>query len=960
MPEINRRSFIARSAAVGAAAFATPMFGEGLAAAAPGRPPGLDALTSAWLPRREVVHWPAVSNFWGAVGTGGNVLAIRNFTLAPYLDDGGDSCVLSIDGVPVPTGSARWSAHEITRKAATASGVEVYTATRLAFERNTLLQRITVSNPTATSLVVSVEANPRIARGAMPATWAWDPPRPGGDHTFTARQVSGANLLISDSGSSAVTAFAFAPAPTLAVGPTGGTARWSVAAGQSMTIDTVMEVGQTSTGAPLVDITDATETLAACNATIRRFQATFSAAAEEWRSRWYEAFTPDNGHYSGFLPVLRTDETDIARLYYMAILSVLVCERTNLSPAFSDVLGRPSEGFRGLDRVYVTGSPEWASTVSYFWDTSYCSVILAMLDPQMMKAKTAYWITKDIYAGYAIDWVSGNTVGPWYSANDLSVFTTTLNYVNHSGNLAFLDTTIPGTGKTVQEHLRSIATHWESLVPQGQSLADYGENHNLLEVLPKYTHQVASFNAGNVWMMEQAADLHRRTGDQAAANDLTDKADHLRREVLALYDPENNGVWNCRNNDGATVAVRTVLDFAIAGRLLAPSLSEEQKAAMKRFAATELLVGDWMRALSLSDSQAPVSRTDHGTTGAYDSWPALTAQTFARFGDYPKLLAQLKGFAGVTRRGPFSQSHQLLQIVGVSVADRPALNPAGAVTVSAWICPSQWPTEVWQGSILAKDSWGNRDGGYVLRGGAGGEISFVVALDGRFTEVRTTATIPTSGWHHVAGVYDGEGMQIFIDGVVRATRSATGTPTPSTGTHLVVGNCPSDLSRRFTGSVDEARVYARALSAAEIHAQYAATSPTTGADDSSLALRLPFDEGQGTTTTEAVTDQEFDVDGATWGSGRDGFGAALTFSEEAGSFHAVIASPSGLQCFNNLAGGAFADVIITDLFGYTPDGTTAELRDATTPRGINATLSGVVFNGRRHSITSGPEGLSLT
>lgn len=959
MPGINRRSFLGRSAGVGAAAFATPLFTAALAAAAPGRPPRLEALTSAWLPRREVMHWPAVSNFWGAVGTGGNVLAIRNFTLAPYLDDGGDSCVLSVDGVPVPADAVRWSAYEITRKGGTASGVEVRTATRLAFERNTLLLRITVVNPTDAAAVVSVDANARIARGAMPATWAWDPPRPGDDHTFTTHQVRD-DLVISDSRSSAVTVFAFSSGPALAVGPNGGSARWSVAAGRSVTIDIVMEVGRTSTGGPLAGIADARETLAAGRATIRGFEAAFHTAAEEWRSRWREAFTPGNRHYSGSLPVLRTDDADIARLYYMAVLSVLVCERTNLSPRFSDVLGRPAGGFRGLDRVYVTGSPEWAATVSYFWDTSYCSVVLALLDPQMMKAKTAYWISQDIYAGYAIDWVSGRTVGPWYSANDLSVFTTTLNYVNHSGDLAFLGTAVPGTGRTVQEHLRSIATHWETLVPQGQSLADYGENHNLLEVLPKYTHQVASFNAGNVWMMQQAAELCRRTGDEAAADDLDGRADDLRQEVLALYDPGNGGVWNCRDNDGATVAVRTVLDFALAGRLLAPALTEAQKAGMKRFAATELLVGDWMRALSLSDSQAPVSRTDHGTTGAYDSWPALTAQTFARFGDYPALLAQLRSFAGVTAQGPFSQSHQLLQLAGVSVADRPALNPTGAMTVSAWVSPSRWPTEVWQGSIVTKDSWGGRDSGYALRGGAGGEISFVLALDGRFTEVRTSVVVPATGWHHVAGVYDGEQMQIYVDGAPRAARSVTGTPTPSSGTPLVTGNCPSDPSRRFTGSIDEARVHARALSDAEIHALYAATTSPTGAGDSSLVLRLPFDEGQGTTTTEAVTDQECAIEGATWAGGREGLGAALAFSEQAASPHAVIASPGGLQCFNNLAGGAFADVIITDLFGYTPEGTTAGLRDAAVPRGITATLSGVVFDGRRHTITSGPEGLSLT
>lgn len=665
-----------------------------------------------------------------------------------------------------------------------------------------------------------------------------------------------------------------------------------------------MEVGETSTGKPLADINDGNGVVDACNATLGAFGAAFNTARKSWEKRWQDAFTPGNGHYSGSLPVLtNTNDTAIARLYYMSILSVLAMERTNLGPEFSTILGRPTGpgAFQGCDRVYVTGAPENASTVTYFWDTSYSSIIQTLLDPQTVRTVATYWLTKDIYAGYAIDWVSGKTVGPWYSANDLTVFTTILNYVNYSGDVSFLDTTISSSGKTVLEHLKAISTNWQRLVPQGQSLADYGENHNLLEVLPKYVHQVPSFNAANVWMMQQAAGLFDRAGDKATAKDLADRAEALLIEVLKLYDPANKGVWNCRRNDGTTVAVRHVLDFAIAGNLLAPSLTDEQKTAMKQFATDELLAGDWMRALSLADSMAPVARTDHGTSGAYDAWPSLTAQTFARFGDYPAFLSLLRRFAGVTGQGPFSQSHEIVQSAGVSVTDRPALNADGAVTVSAWISPSSWPTRVWQGSIIAKDSWGSEDAGYVLRGGADGQISFVVALNGRFTDVQTTTTVPTSGWHHVAGVYDGEKLQIFIDGTVQATRAATGQITPSTGTPVVVGNHPSDSTRRFSGGIDEARVYTRALSATEINAQYEAATPATGATDSSLVLRLPFNEGKGTKTTELITAQASNIEGAAWCSSRTGFGTALALSAATTDYHAAIAPASQLQVFNNCA-----------------------------------------------------------
>ena len=59
----------------------------------------------------------------------------------------------------------------------------------------------------------------------------------------------------------------------------GGTAQWPVAAHDSTTIDIVMEVGQTSTEAPLKDAGDGKDVLDACNATIGKFQAAFAAAA---------------------------------------------------------------------------------------------------------------------------------------------------------------------------------------------------------------------------------------------------------------------------------------------------------------------------------------------------------------------------------------------------------------------------------------------------------------------------------------------------------------------------------------------------------------------------------------------------------------------------------------------------------------------------------------------------------
>jgi hypothetical protein len=782
----------------------------------------------------------------------------------------------------------------------------------------------------------------------------------------------------------------------------------------------------------------------------------------------------------------------------MSVLSVLSAERSNLGPAFNTVLNRTGT-YSGFDRIYTTGAGLYGETTVFFWDTSYASVLLTLLDPAMIKAQTSYWLSIDIHRCYGMDTLSGSAVGVWYSANDLTVSSTILNYVKLTGDWAHLSSTA-GT-RTVLQALKTNATYWQNLVPSGQKLADYGGNRNLFEVLPKYTNQVLSFNAANVWLMRQVADLHRRSGDTVTATTLTTSATNLVPEVLALYAP-GEGVWNCRYPDGTTQQVRTVVDFVIGANALAPDLTATQRTEMKAFVNDELLDGDWMRALSLSDSQAPVSRCDHGSTGAYESWPALTAQTFAKFGDYPALRTQLERFSGVTRQGPFGQAHQILPgVFGFPVADRPTFNPTGAITVAAWVNATSWDTNIWQNSIVSKDAI-SANSGYVLRGGAGGRLSFVVYLAaGGYAELQTTSTVPT-GWHHVAATYDGSTMRIYVDGVSVASRAQTGAIKPSTGTDLVIGNCPSATTRMFRGQIAGAQVYTRALSTTEVSGQASAGNPHTNTD-TALVLRVPRQVGPASVVpdspalnpTGALTLSAWvnasgwatdiwrnsviakDTFGTSGNAGyvlRGGAGGLLSFVIAVGGNWAELRTTTALTAgrhhiaatydgsimriyvdgvsvasraqtgaltpstgvdvlvgncprdmtrqflgtidnarvytraltstevsalrsapdpfatadpalavwcpavrgpftptanrgvpagdgsvFNGTEGGAFGGVIITDLFGYAPDGKNVGLTDAGVSRGITGTLSGITFNGVKHTITSGTSGLTI-
>ena len=70
-------------------------------------------------------------------------------------------------------------------------------------------------------------------------------------------------------------------------------------------------------------------------------------------------------------------------------------------------------------------------------------------------------------------------------------------YVRFTGDVGFLDERADD-GRTVLDHLRFWARAWQGL-RRSSPLADYGEIENLLECVSSYTHEVASFNAANVW-----------------------------------------------------------------------------------------------------------------------------------------------------------------------------------------------------------------------------------------------------------------------------------------------------------------------------------------------------------------------------------------------------------------------------------------------------------------------------
>ncbi|NEA90933.1 DUF4981 domain-containing protein [Actinospica acidiphila] len=158
---------------------------------------------------------------------------------------------------------------------------------------------------------------------------------------------------------------------------------------------------------------------------------------------------------------------------------------------------------------------------------------------------------------------------------------------------------------------------------------------------------------------------------------------------------------------------------------------------------------------------------------------------------------------------------------GITVFERhDSLDLTGSLTLEAWFTPG---VPGYHQPIVAKG-----DTQYALKQ-TDRRVEFFIHSDGQWIAVNWTVPDDWSGReHHVAGVFDaGSGtLGLYVDGAVRATRTTDRRPTSNTAP-LSLASDADNQTREFDGTIRRARVYARALTTAEL-----------GSED-----RTPGDEG---------------------------------------------------------------------------------------------------------------------
>ena len=158
----------------------------------------------------------------------------------------------------------------------------------------------------------------------------------------------------------------------------------------------------------------------------------------------------------------------------------------------------------------------------------------------------------------------------------------------------------------------------------------------------------------------------------------------------------------------------------------------------------------------------------------------------------------------------------------VSVADSASLDLTSAMTLEAWARPSA-AGAAWR-TLLLKEQPGQL--AYALYANEGSGRPSAHVFVGGDRDVRGAAgSVPLNAWTHLAAVYGGGSLRLYVNGALASTLALTGSATTSTSPLRIGGN--GVWPEWFAGMIDEVRIYNRQLTPAEIQTDM--NTPVNGA-----------------------------------------------------------------------------------------------------------------------------------
>ena len=158
----------------------------------------------------------------------------------------------------------------------------------------------------------------------------------------------------------------------------------------------------------------------------------------------------------------------------------------------------------------------------------------------------------------------------------------------------------------------------------------------------------------------------------------------------------------------------------------------------------------------------------------------------------------------------------------IEVPHTSSLGGMDELTISVWIKEDEDPGANYAHFISkSAESVGSGDSDYALIQQNDREIAFRVNTNGNYDDDAAVGDTPTKGeWIHVVGTWNGSEIRLYQDGILVDKETATGSLN-NAGDPLGIGRHAENTNNRyFDGSLDEIRIYKRALASSEIKKLY--------------------------------------------------------------------------------------------------------------------------------------------
>ncbi len=148
----------------------------------------------------------------------------------------------------------------------------------------------------------------------------------------------------------------------------------------------------------------------------------------------------------------------------------------------------------------------------------------------------------------------------------------------------------------------------------------------------------------------------------------------------------------------------------------------------------------------------------------------------------------------------------------VQIADKAAFDFGGQVTIACWVNIRSVPNEYTAIVTKGDSSWRLSTAQRQRKFHASVNDWNQFMMDG-------STTVNANQWHHVATVYNGKEMRIYVDGKLDATKAWKG-GIAKNNFDVLIGENAEQKGRSFDGLIDDVRIYNYALKEVDIMALY--------------------------------------------------------------------------------------------------------------------------------------------